>query len=31
MNKLRIVVALITEDNDFQQEQAAVAMTAARK
>lgn len=31
MNKLRIVVALITEDNDFQQEQAAVAMSTARK
>lgn len=31
MNKLRIVVALITEDNDFQQEQASVAMTSARK
>jgi ribose transport system substrate-binding protein len=31
MNKLRIVVALITEDNDFQQEQASVATATARK
>ncbi len=31
MNKLRIVVALITEDNDFQREQAAAATATARK
>jgi ribose transport system substrate-binding protein len=31
MNKLRIVVALITQDNDFQQEQASVAAATARK
>lgn len=31
MNKLRVVVALITEDNDFQREQASVATSTARK
>lgn len=31
MNKLRIVVALITEDNDFQQAQASAAVATARK
>ena len=31
MNKLSIVVALITEENDFQQEQASAAISTARK
>ena len=31
MKKLRILLSLITEENDYQREQAAAAMTAARK
>src|SRR5687768_7922424 len=31
MKKLRILLSLITEDNDYQREQAAAAAVAARK
>ena len=31
MNKLKVVVSLLTEDNDFQLEQAASAQSAALK